>query len=297
MALFYRSTTSHTSNYGGSNNSDPTIHTAEWMSYQVTDWVNRIGPSFATIKYNHEDWDAHGGYTTTSNVQLQLGLRGADYRAANDSGLDHGMFWQMGGDTNGYLYWYTSNFQDNRYAGGSGGGPGSWITTSSRSVFSNRYHLRPSAYTSPRLAQVMFSDTPGQRFFAWDLYGQRGVIYEGVNMSNIGTGVDPGWHYIYSTLTGICSRLASDTALPNYYGTYTQINQTYIVGNTNTSTYRGVRDKLALRDYFGRYLATTSNVAFVQYALPVGWRWQTEDRTFVSWDSYYLVEITGLVDG
>ena len=300
MALYYRSSTSHTAHYGGSNNSDPSIHLIEWLSYQVTDWINRIGPAYGAIKYNHEDWDAHGDYTVSDYIYLQIALRGADYRAANDSGYDHGFEFRTDyvSTSNAYFLFNRTNFTDGRYSSGSGGGPGRWGESNSRSLISSRYLMRESYFETPRLAQVMYSDTPGKRFFAFDIFGQRAVIHEAVDLAHTGKNYDPGWITSVATQIERLDRMSSSTSDPNYYtSSYTSFYPTNSVGTSQTENFRGIKEKIAIRDYFGRYYGTTSNVWYPQFTLPLGWTWTYEDQTFVSWDSRQLIEITGLTDG
>lgn len=298
MALFYKSSTTHTANFGGSNNSDPSIHAAVWLSYQLTDWVNRLGPAYAAIKYNHEDWDAYGGFIATSRMHLQLALRGADYRAGVDSGDEHGLYWTMSGDSNGYFYWYKNNYTGSQASAGSGGGLGDWGTQMDDQLLQLRYHLRPSAFSLPRLAQVMFSDTPGKRFFAFDIFGQRGIIDEASDMAHTGIGLDQGWLCNYSSLAGQAWRGSSDSSDMNYYSNNdTAFSVSSTVGFSKTSEFKGIKDKLPVADYFGRYSCVSTNCAYSQFQLPVGWRWLYEGREFVSWTPYVLIEITGMTDG
>ena len=300
MALYYRSSTSHTAHYGGSNNSDPSSHLIEWLSYQVTDWINRIGPAYGAIKYNNEDWDAHGGYSATGYVYLQIALRGADYRAANDSGYDHGFEFRTDyvSTSNAYFLFNRTNFTDGRYSSGSGGGPGRWGESNSRALISSRYLMRESYFETPRLAQVMYSDTPGKRFFAFDIFGQRAVIHEAVDLAHTGKNYDPGWITSYTNLIYLLDRFSSSTSQPNYYSNnYTSVNSANAVGTSGTDNFRGIQEKIAIRNYFGQYYGTTSNVWYPQHSLPLGWTWTYEDQTFVSWDGYQLIEITGLTDG
>lgn len=300
MALYYRSSTSHTAHYGGSNNSDPSIHLIEWLSYQVTDWINRIGPAYGAIKYNHEDWDAHGDYSATGYIYLQIALRGADYRAANDSGYDHGFEFRTDNTSNSaaYFLFTRTNFADTRYSSGSGGGPGRWYTNTPSTLINSRYLMRTSYFETPRLAQVMYSDTPGKRFFAFDIFGARAVIHEAVDLAHTGKNYDPGWITSYVNSIYRLDRLSSSTSQPNYYtSNYTSVNSANAVGTSGTDNFRGIQEKIAIRDYFGQYYGTTSNVWYPQYSLPLGWTWTYEDRTFVSWDGYQLIEITGLTDG
>ena len=297
MALYYQSSTSHTANYGGSNNSDPSIHVAEWLSYQVTDWINRIGPAYGAIKYNHEDWDAYGSFSATNYMYLQVALRGADYRAANDSGYDHGFYFRIDGGSNGYFYLYQNNFSETQYSA-SGGGPNRWETLQDSQVMSRVNFLRPSDFQQPRLAQVMYSDTPDKRFFAFDIFGQRGIIHEAVDLAQTGKNWDPGWIFTSNGTIYNWHRYS-----PNPDGNYATTEArtlpfyAYSVGTSNSTSWRGILDRAAIRDYHGKYYGTTSNILYPQYSLPIGWTWTYEDRTFVSWNSYNLIEITGLTNG
>jgi hypothetical protein len=293
MALYYQSSTSHTANYGGSNNSDPSIHVAEWLSYQVTDWINRIGPAYGAIKYNHEDWDAYGSFSATDYIYLQVALRGADYRAANDSGYDHGFYFRMDGGSSGYLYLYHTNFSEVQYSNNR------WENIQEAYVIRDSNHLRPEDFQQPRLAQVMYSDTPDKRFFAFDIFGQRGVIHEAVDLAQTGKNWDPGWIFTKGQLIYNWHRFSPDSTAANYYTAEvrTSVSNAYTVGYSSVSSWRGILDRSAIRDYHGKYYGTTSNILYPQYSLPIGWTWTYDDRTFVSWDYYNLIEITGLTNG
>ena len=292
MALYYQSSTSHTANYGGSNNSDPSIHVAEWLSYQVTDWINRIGPAYGAIKYNHEDWDAYGSFSATDSIALQVALRGADYRAANDSGYDHGFYFTMSGSGSGYLYLYQNNFSEVQNS------DNSWRSIQSSYIIRDSNHLRPQDFQQPRLAQVMYSDTPDKRFFAFDIFGQRGVIHEAVDLAQTGKNWDPGWIFTKGQQIYNWHRFSQDQN-GNYYGldALTSVFGVYMVGYSGVSSWRGILDRAAIRDYHGKYYGTTSNILYPQYSLPIGWTWTYDDRTFVSWEGTTLIEITGLTNG
>ena len=302
MALYYRSNQSCTKVID--EPLDPADQTATWMSYQLTDWVSKIGPSYAKMLNYHETWvDDTNTYSPTSTPIIQIEFRGANYRAGNDAPyLRHGFEMSMQGTSTSYHYDRMVVFNENKVSSSTGA---YYSRAREVSIQSDAYQYRAADYANKRLLCVLYSDTPGQRFFAYYIYGLGGIFYEMNDIADFPDEIDPGWLHIRpnSSITPLTRYQSGSTQKYYFHQTRpfmsTDNRANYdAVGVSNTSGYRPILDRWDIPNNYGQYMGMAEGtLAYSQYSLPQWWQYNLNEKTYISWSNYNLIDITGLNDG
>lgn len=297
MALYYAQTADLTGVMDAAI--DPSKSMFPWLSYQLTDWAAKVGPSYAKIRVNHDVWaEKSSAYTSTSQMFLQVDLRGTNWRAGNDANEEpHGYQWFGYQGSTSYYYEYSAVYNESSYDSGSSNTSPHFNLSRSYLTRDLRNIMRPIDFNAKRLAACMYSDTPGQRFFAWNLFGYTGCLHEMTEIADGPSSLDSGWLYGYSDQFWEVTRF-SPGSTDQYYPVITEVFDTGCdqVGYSESTNFRPMMDKFHVRNMYGQYRGMTDGtVGWVQNSVPLFWQWTFEDKTYVSWDSQMLINVTGLV--
>ena len=149
------------------SNLDPNVELWTWLSYKMRDWASKVGPDYVEMISDHTTWDKNGEYnlTNTSYVSVQANLYsdanragtsnetvGIDYRTTND-------------DFYLYMYWNPTTMNSSY---------GYMNVTSNLSIQNTTNILTDTTLSQGRPSYVVYSDTPGMRYFFAKLDGRNG---------------------------------------------------------------------------------------------------------------------------
>ena len=165
---------------------DPANEVGTFLSYKLTDWVNKIGPNYAYIITNHEDWQASSTYQSGSwgrftTSYIEIGFNGPDFRSGElvARGRPPSVAIRLGRGSSDYFYMYkgsvvkridvTGSYQDRtnilRNAWGFASFDHDHLAYSVSDCFEDR------DFTTAKPVFVLYNDEPGKRFFAWNMMG------------------------------------------------------------------------------------------------------------------------------
>lgn len=294
---------------------DPSNECGTFLSYKLTDWVNKIGPNYAQIWTNHEEWVAsdryvNGQMTSDDDAFIQIRIPGRDYRAGTlpGTGIEPWFgfdFRKIG--SNGRLQTnlitkpvridplldYTrNNLVRNSYG---------HINSSGKYALSDNYNvLRNSDFINPRITRVLYSDTPGNRYFAWQVNGNtsswgQGVIYEIQVREDLPPGSDLTWAitngYTWHALTNYDPQNLGDYRF--YYNTQGfRINLQYAPGYTQSSTYaKPVFSSSPVGDYHGDIIGTCNNFLYGSSVFEQNFTYRIDGKRYFAWTDTFLLPI------
>jgi hypothetical protein len=164
MALYFDSIYSYEKI---TNALDPSRETFPFLSYKFLDWSQKIAPNNLTLLCYHDQWQQliNGGtnYGRTSEVYLQFQLHGPGTRAGyfEANGLEPSSFGMRLFSQSDYIY----NYSERNYT----------TTNSTHKYKNSSYQLNhggvriftASQLNNPRKSWVLYSDEPGDEWFAW----------------------------------------------------------------------------------------------------------------------------------
>lgn len=152
------------------SNLDPNVELWTWLSYKMRDWASKVGPDYVEMISDHTTWDKNGEYnlTPTSNVSVQANLYsdanragtsnetvGVDYRTTNDD-WSLNMYWTPTEMNVSYGYMNTQKISQINYANNT---------------------IKDTILSQGRPSYVIYSDTPGMRYFFVKLDGKNTYPY------------------------------------------------------------------------------------------------------------------------
>ena len=173
---------------------DASTEVATFISTYVKDWATKCGSDYVVYHSGHDDWVTNTSGTTTA-LRTYFSLVGPPERAGTDpNGENMGFYFKF----DNYIWYYTfrgwtSNVNSNNGTGDVRDYDQFFWTSSDNLVQSYTY----DAGTNDCL--VWYSDTPGNRYFAWNLLwnsNNSGIITEMNDVSHVPLEENYGWaHY------------------------------------------------------------------------------------------------------
>mgnify|MGYP006239478883 CR=1 FL=1 len=295
---------------------DPSNEAGTFLSYKITDWCNKIGPNYAQVWTNHEEWEASDRYTsgamaTTDDAYIQIRLLGRDYRAGTLSGTGIEAWRGFGlhkRNSNRMLEprilqkpskieqsgdYVRSNLTRNIYG---------HITESGNTLSNNYYVFDDADFSSPKITRVLYSDTPGNRYFAWQINGDNsaymsGVVYEFQPRADLPPGIDPGWAIAEAsgyTWKGLPTYDPDNLGnRRNYFESNgTQVTGTYAPGYTGGIQYsRPTITSAAIRDYHGDVVGVADNFFYGSNSFTQNYTYRINGKKYFAWTNSFLLPI------
>lgn len=170
---------------------DPTREVFPFLSYKFLDWSQKIAPNNMSILCNHDQWqqmiDNGTTFTNTSQVHLQLRFYGPATRAGyfTTNGLSPSSFGCRFWTSGDYMYLYNELGYNNTFSS-------TYLYENhayQSSLGGTRYVFSTSSMAQPRKNWVLYSDEPGDEWFAWNLqerandYTCHGIIHKARNIN------------------------------------------------------------------------------------------------------------------
>lgn len=294
---------------------DPSNECGTFLSYKLTDWVNKIGPNYAQIWTNHEEWAAsdryvNGQMTSDDDAYIQVRLPGRDYRAGTLSGTGiepwFGLYIRKIG-SNGrlgtglitkpvridtQLDYTRNNLVRNSYG---------HINSFTAYNLSETYYLLQNAdFISPRITRVLYSDTPGNRYFAWQINGNtaiwsQGVIYEMQVREDLPPGSDVTWAltngFNWHSLTNYDAQNFGDYRF-YYNSTGVRVKLQYAAGYPVSETYaKPVYSSAPAIDYHGDVIGTCENFLYGSNVFEQNFTYRVGGKKYFAWTDSFLLPI------
>lgn len=183
---------------------DPTQELYTFLSYKLNDWCTKIGSNYAVMIDDHTNlFSKASTYYDNSDDQcyLSIQLKGPGSRAGlvNNTTEAQGVYFWMQSSWS-YLYQWKglpATLNTGTY--------GQTSFTSTLQLTYTSSYTNSSHYSNPRLTRVMYSDTPGNRFFAWYLNDRDAgplnvLIMEVQKRPDVPDEDDLGWVVVYDSV-------------------------------------------------------------------------------------------------
>lgn len=294
---------------------DPSNECGTFLSYKLTDWVNKIGPNYAQIWTNHEEWEAsdryvNGEMTSDDGAYIQIRFLGRDYRAGTLPGTGIEPWFGLGWNkiaSNGrfqlqiitkpsridqQLDYTRNNLTRNTY--------GHINTSQVLTLTDNYYVLQDNDFISPRITRVLYSDTPGNRYFAWQINGNttswsQGVIYEVQPREDLPPGSDLTWAITsglqWHSLTNYDQQNLGDYRF--YYNTSgLRLKVQYTPGYSLNENYaKPVYSSSPVGDYHGDIIGTASNFLYGTSLFEQNFTYRIAGKKYFAWTDSFLLPI------
>lgn len=294
------------------SNFDPTNEVFTFLSYKFTDWCTKIGPNYAEVLTGHTEWEAstenqNGNWGSTESVSLQILLKGPQFRSGEllASGYP-AMNWIQFGRSGDYWQFYTiskpysyTDLLDQSTWGRTVRGD---VQASYSSNLANvRDYFEPSDFLYPRSTYVLYSDTPGQRFFAWWIHGYtgswtRGWVKETTIAEDQPVGSDHGW--MVSTGNYFCPIMQYDKDNPmeryrHFNSNSPRSFQSYSPNSSMSSSYgRPMVLNRVLWDYTGEPIGYEKDIVLTQFtSFSPFWVYEIGGRRYMAWNEASLLPL------
>ena len=207
MAVYFDSAV-HTTKL--TNNLDPNVELFTWLSYKMRDWASKVGSDYVEVISDHTTWDGKGyNLTPTSIVAIQVNLYSDANRAGTSDNIGGFNYYTVGDDFFLKFYWDPTT-QHPTYG---------YVYTTEEYTITNKNNDLEDRDFIGRPSYVIYSDTPGMRYFYAKLKGKDGAawatcISEIKSVDKYGggqPGVDANW-VVHSN-----ARTLDQYALPSFY--------------------------------------------------------------------------------
>lgn len=295
------------------SNFDPTNEIFTFLSYKFTDWCTKIGPNYAEVLTGHNEWEAsienqNGNWGSFETCDLQILLKGPQYRSGQLAASGYpAMTWiNLRRTSSDYFQFrteckpttYTDLMDRSTWGRANQGG----VTARySQTLGSASNYFEASDFLYPRSTFVLYSDTPGQRYFAWWIhsytnYWCRAWVKETTIAEDQPVGSDHGW--MVSTGNYFNPLMQYDSENPVYRWTHFNTNsprtyQTYGMTSSSNDDYgRPMLLNRVLWDYTGEPIGYEKDIVLTQYtSFNPFWAYEVGGRRYMAWNDFTLLPL------
>ena len=303
-----------------SSSFDPTSELFPWLSVKLQDWCNKVGPDYAEMVTTYQDLQAsqeaqNGNWSDLyETCAIQVMLKGPDHRNGRLAAL--GTFPSMtvsfARSSNDYFYFYLS---DRILKSASGPDPSpdpaEWPRVNqgyvaynstnfgyNSNVFGIRDVFEPQDFNKPKPSYVLYSDTPGSRFFAWNLMmvgsWMTAYIMEMDPQYTNCPDCDLGWFMAKAIgqSTDIIPLFRYQDTLRYQRTTQPGHFPSYNIGSNDFDN-GTLMDQAVFRDRFGDYVGTATGSLHCKttYFDPL-WTYEFQGRRYMAWSQDVLLPVT-----
>ena len=305
---------------------DPTQEALTFLSYKANDWCNKIGTNYAEVVCGHTQWEQSQDYVTNSwgqfqDAKLQIMLKGPHFRDGSLAALGVPP-WQVFNIGMSSRYSNYQNFRcyleeepDNVYGDGDIFNMDNWYRNPNGSIRMDSYvdlstqsgaaRIDDDEFGRNNTTWVLYSDTPGNRYFAWSLLGEKdqtgmnGVLKEVEIAQDAPAGCDIGWAYTFFNNTSDTWPLTQSID-PGISGRFSHraLNERFkrtednLGGSQDYSFGRPLYVSHALPDYVGeviaydRYFPCTNYATFSRY-----WTYEVNGKQYMAVSPNHLLPL------
>lgn len=295
------------------SNFDPTNEIFTFLSYKFTDWCTKIGPNYAEVLTGHNEWEAsienqNGNWGSTESCELQILLKGPHYRSGQlaASGYPALTWINLQRTSTHYFqfateckpFTYTDLMDRSTWARTNQGGINARY---SKNIASANNYFDASDFLYPRSTYALYSDTPGQRYFAWWIHGYTGNLCRAwVKETTIAedqpVGSDHGW--MVSVGNEFYPLMQYDSENPvdrwrHFSSGSGRTFQTYGIAASASSDYgRPMLLNRVLWDYSGEPISYENDTVIAQFtSFSPFWVYEIGGRRYMAWTEYALLPL------
>ena len=296
---------------------DPTTNIMPFLAVKLQDWADKVGPNYADMvttlsdvanskEFTDGDWS-----DTTESCCTQIRLKGPDYRDGTLASLGSPPsqvlhFCRLASDR--WYFYRSDGINDFIDPGGDRTDPANWTRQDAGYVSSADFDrsdlignldnvFQTNDFDIAKPTYVLYSDTPGNRFFAWWVHQgtssyMRAYVHELAPNNVECEECDLGWflgagsgtYPLYRYQSG--ERYYYRTSGPNFFSESS-------LGDSDDSSVTTINTQSMLLDYWGDYVGTVKDGPIVTQRSTFNplWTYEYQGKKYMAWGENLLLPL------